>query len=166
MDFLHIWSVNVQELDRTGCTVTGVVMQGKVFWRSMWALFQGSFTSWSRLLHQEAFESPPQLYLPLAPPVQPALQWLHYLDTPPLLLCLFLTQAPPAAGERPGYAPHVLFKQVSFLLTHTGGEGCEGQESCWLPLVLKPFLLPVSSLKSSWFWSLLSVILHPVIRLL
>lgn len=75
--------------------------------------------------HQEAPDSPSQLYLKAALPVQPALHWLHYQDTPPSLLHHSLTQTPPAAAQQPGYTQHVLFKQASFLLTQIG-KGREG----------------------------------------
>lgn len=80
------------------------------------------------LVQQEAPDSPSQPYLLVAPPVQPALHWLCFQDTPPQLPHHSLTQAPPGAAEQPGYTQHTLFKQASFLLTQIG-KGSEGQRA-------------------------------------
>lgn len=84
---------------------------------------------------------PPLQYIPLTPPVQPALRWLHLYDTPSP--CHSLLQAPPTAAEQPGYSLHELHKLASCALIETGLSGAESWRValalCRMLLSLQPF---------------------------
>lgn len=96
----------------------------------------------------------PLQYIPLTPPVQPALRWLHLYDTPSP--CHSLLQAPPTAAEQPGYSRHELFKLASCALIER--QGSVGQKAGGWHSRCVEYFYPCSqspswSARNCWGWA-------------